>query len=213
MKLTSVVFTHQANIPSRYTCDGENISPPLNWTGTPANARSLVLIMDDPDAPRGTWDHWIIFNLPVNINSLPEGAKRFPVGTKLAKIQKSLQLKAEETKRLGREQERILKANRDKDSQLRAFRESLWSEVKNYYWASSEARDGTRNPNLTSGGYLRDWLNSYPNLQFNLVGGDQYSCNWTNNSWKTTMQAFTGLRVIILLLNSSSISKITKWKS
>jgi outer membrane murein-binding lipoprotein Lpp len=111
----------------------------------------------------------------------------------LERLQKEADLQnriAEETKRIGREQERILKANRDKESQLRAFRESLWNEVKNYYWASNEARDGTRDPNLTSGGYLRDWLNSYPSMKFNLVGGDQFSCNWTNNSWKTAMQAF-----------------------
>lgn len=111
----------------------------------------------------------------------------------LERLQKESDLQnriAEETKRLGREQERILKANRDKESQLRAFRDSLWNEVKNYYWAGTEARDGTRSPQLTSGGYLRDWLNSYPNIQFNLVGGDQFSCNWTNNSWKTAMQAF-----------------------
>ena len=63
-------------------------------------------------------------------------------------------------------------------------------KLKNYYWASSEARDGTQNPQLTSGGYSRDWLNSYPYLKFNLVGGDQFSCNWTHNSWKTAMQSF-----------------------
>jgi DNA repair exonuclease SbcCD ATPase subunit len=111
----------------------------------------------------------------------------------IERLQKEADLQnrmAEETKRIGREQERILKANRDKDSQARAFRESLWNEVKNYYWASNEARDGTRDPQITSGGYLRNWLNSYPNMKFNLVGGDQFSCNWTNNSWKTAMQAF-----------------------
>ena len=85
MKLTSSVFTHQNEIPARYTCDGDNISPPLNWVEIPANTKSLVLIMDDPDAPRGTWDHWIIFNLPVNTNSLPEGVKEFPMGTKFGK--------------------------------------------------------------------------------------------------------------------------------
>ena len=85
MKLTSSVFAHQNGIPTRYTCDGENISPPLNWVEIPANAKSLVLIIDDPDAPRETWDHWIIFNLPVNINSLPERVKEFPIGTKFGK--------------------------------------------------------------------------------------------------------------------------------
>lgn len=85
MKLTSPVFFHQTPIPARYTCDGENISPPLVWSEVPANAKSLVLIMDDPDAPNGTWEHWIIFNLSVNMNSLPEGIKQFPAGTKFGK--------------------------------------------------------------------------------------------------------------------------------
>lgn len=75
MKLFSPTFSHQMSIPTRYTCDGSNISPPLNWTEIPSNAKSLVLIMDDPDAPKGTWDHWIIFNLLANITSLSEGIK------------------------------------------------------------------------------------------------------------------------------------------
>jgi len=62
MKLFSLTFSHQMSIPTRYNCDGNNISPPLNWTEIPSNAKSLVLTMDDPDAPKGTWDHWIIFN-------------------------------------------------------------------------------------------------------------------------------------------------------
>lgn len=85
MKLTSPVFSHQTLFPARYTCDGINISPPLSWSEVPANTKSLTLIMDDPDAPRRTWDHWIIFNLPVNITFLVEGEKKFPSETKFGK--------------------------------------------------------------------------------------------------------------------------------
>lgn len=85
MKLVSPVFKNQTSIPSRYTCDGENISPPLEWSEIPVETKSLVLIMNDPDAPRGTWDHWVVFNLPANITFLAEGVKQFPVGTKVGK--------------------------------------------------------------------------------------------------------------------------------
>ena len=85
MKLTSLAFQNGGHIPGRYTCDGKNISPPLEWSKIPSQTGSLVLIMDDPDAPRGTWDHWIIFNLPPNLTSLPEGTKNFPSGTKFGK--------------------------------------------------------------------------------------------------------------------------------
>ena len=85
MKLTSSAFQNGDNIPIHYTCDGKNFSPPLQWNEIPPNTQSLVLIMDDPDAPVGTWDHWIIFNLPANLTALPEGVKQFPQGTKLGK--------------------------------------------------------------------------------------------------------------------------------
>jgi len=76
MKLSSPVFVHQGLIPSRYTCDGENTSPPLEIIGVPAEAKSLVLIMDDPDAvkPAGkVWDHWIVFNIPPSTSIIKEG--------------------------------------------------------------------------------------------------------------------------------------------
>ena len=85
MKLTSPVFQNGSNIPARYTCDGKNISPPLEWSGIPTNTKSLVLIMDDPDAPAEIWDHWIIFNFPPNLTSLVESVKQFPSGTKFGK--------------------------------------------------------------------------------------------------------------------------------
>lgn len=73
MELSSPAFRDQARIPTRYTCDGEGVSPPLTVTEIPAAATSLVLIMDDPDAPVGTWDHWVLYDLPV-ISEIPEGA-------------------------------------------------------------------------------------------------------------------------------------------
>ncbi|MBI4094806.1 MAG: YbhB/YbcL family Raf kinase inhibitor-like protein [Candidatus Liptonbacteria bacterium] len=63
MKLTSPAFEHNGTIPKKYTCDGENINPELQITGVPENAKSLVLIMDDPDAPGGTFVHWVVFNI------------------------------------------------------------------------------------------------------------------------------------------------------
>jgi Raf kinase inhibitor-like YbhB/YbcL family protein len=85
MKITSSAFANYGDIPSRYTCDGENISPPLQWEGVPEGTKSLTLICDDPDAPKGVWDHWIIFNLPVQVILLPEGIKKFSPETKLGK--------------------------------------------------------------------------------------------------------------------------------
>ena len=75
LTLTSTAFGAGQPIPKRYTCDGENVSPPLAWSGTPAGTKSFVLIVDDPDAPGGTFTHWIVFNLPPTTKSLPEGVK------------------------------------------------------------------------------------------------------------------------------------------
>lgn len=70
LHLTSQVFKENESIPSKYTCEGENISPPLQWEGIPEGTKSLVLIVDDPDAPRGTWTHWVVFNiLPTSTGS------------------------------------------------------------------------------------------------------------------------------------------------
>lgn len=75
MKLTSPAFEHNQMIPKRYTCQGEDVNPPLIIDGIPAEAKSLVLIMDDPDAPGGNWDHWLIYNIApvaeVKENSAP----------------------------------------------------------------------------------------------------------------------------------------------
>jgi Raf kinase inhibitor-like YbhB/YbcL family protein len=72
MKLTSKGFGDGQPIPARFTCDGADISPPLEWSGAPAGAKSFALICDDPDAPMGTWVHWVLYGLPAGTNSLPE---------------------------------------------------------------------------------------------------------------------------------------------
>jgi Raf kinase inhibitor-like YbhB/YbcL family protein len=74
IQISSAAFKEGEAIPVVYTCDGENISPQLSWTDTPQDSQSLALIVDDPDAPAGTWVHWVVFNLPPTINSLSEGA-------------------------------------------------------------------------------------------------------------------------------------------
>ena len=88
--LTSPSFMHDRAISARHTCDGLNISPPLAWSGVPAGAKSLALIVDDPDAPdpaapKMTWVHWVLYNIPTNASGLTEGVavKGLPVGTLL----------------------------------------------------------------------------------------------------------------------------------
>jgi Raf kinase inhibitor-like YbhB/YbcL family protein len=77
--ITSAAFSEGKSIPGKYTCDGEDVSPPLDWLGIPKGAQSLVLITDDPDAPVGTWVHWVIFNMPVSLNRIPEGISKSEV--------------------------------------------------------------------------------------------------------------------------------------
>ena len=87
--LSSPVFAPNAEIPARHTCDGDDVSPPLQWSGLPAGTGSLALIVDDPDAPdpaapRMTWVHWVLYNLPATADGLPEGvsAAQLPAGTR-----------------------------------------------------------------------------------------------------------------------------------
>jgi len=89
LRITSTAFNHQGSIPALYTCDGRDISPPLAWSGLPEGTRSLVLIMDDPDAPdpaapKMTWIHWLLYNLPPKPDGLPEDVATtdLPTGTK-----------------------------------------------------------------------------------------------------------------------------------
>ncbi len=72
IEVTSPAFDDGEDIPIEYSCDGQNISPPIEWSGFPGNTESFAIIMDDPDAPGGTFIHWVIFNIPVNVTSLPE---------------------------------------------------------------------------------------------------------------------------------------------
>ena len=88
LKLVSSAFQEGEAIPKKYSCEGQDISPPLAWSGLPQGAKSLVLIIDDPDAPdpmapKMTWVHWVLYNLPATSTALPEGvtSKALPAGT------------------------------------------------------------------------------------------------------------------------------------
>jgi len=83
----SSAFEEGGSIPARYTCDGEDISPPLQWSGVPEGARSLALVVDDPDAPdprapKMVWVHWVLYNLPADSGGLAEGVSVLPAGTR-----------------------------------------------------------------------------------------------------------------------------------
>ena len=70
--VTSTAFEHNGKIPAKYTCQGEEISPPIQWTDIPEGTKSIALISDDPDAPMGTWVHWVIYNIPPSMTGLKE---------------------------------------------------------------------------------------------------------------------------------------------
>lgn len=78
LELRSTAFTEGQPIPATYTCDGNDLSPPLAWSGAPAGTKSFALIADDPDAPRGTWVHWVVWNIPATSTGLPENVARKP---------------------------------------------------------------------------------------------------------------------------------------
>jgi Raf kinase inhibitor-like YbhB/YbcL family protein len=78
MTLRSEVFQEGGNIPAKFTCDGDDMSPPLNWGGMPPNTGSFALIADDPDAPRGVFTHWVLFDLNANTHKLGEGVPPVP---------------------------------------------------------------------------------------------------------------------------------------
>lgn len=82
MELSSPAFEHEGTIPFEYTCDGADISPALTFTDIPGNTESLVLIMDDPDAPAGTWVHWLVWNIPPSSKGFSKGEIiSYPQGT------------------------------------------------------------------------------------------------------------------------------------
>jgi Raf kinase inhibitor-like YbhB/YbcL family protein len=86
LAITSTAFTEGGPIPARFTCEGNDVSPALSWTGAPPGARSFVLIVDDPDAPdpqapKTTWVHWVLYNLPPTCDGLPEAVSALPAGT------------------------------------------------------------------------------------------------------------------------------------
>lgn len=84
IKVKSPAFEEGGMIPEKYTCDGPDISPALEWEGVPAGSKTLALICDDPDAPMGTWVHWVIYNIPANTAKLDEDIpplKELPSGT------------------------------------------------------------------------------------------------------------------------------------
>lgn len=79
VSISSNAFKDGGNIPARHTCDGRDLSPDLNWTGVPEKTKSLALVMDDPDAPMGTWVHWVLYNIPKDKKGLIEGVPRSEV--------------------------------------------------------------------------------------------------------------------------------------
>src|SRR5437879_6661680 len=76
LMLTSSAFTEAAPIPVKHTCDGADVSPPLAWSGAPSGAAGFALIMDDPDAPAGTWVHWVLYDLPARSSALAENVAK-----------------------------------------------------------------------------------------------------------------------------------------
>lgn len=73
-------FADGTSIPDRFTCEGKDLPPAIRWQGEPPETKSFALIMDDPDAPGGTWNHWLVWDVPANVHSLPEGGGRTPHG-------------------------------------------------------------------------------------------------------------------------------------
>ena len=87
MDLSSTAFAPGGDVPRQYTCEGDDLAPPLCWSGVPERARSLALIVDDPDAPdpaapKMTWVHWVLFDIPPGASAIPEGGRPLPDGTR-----------------------------------------------------------------------------------------------------------------------------------
>jgi len=87
LSITSTAFSHNGEIPTQYTCEGADSAPPLSFDGIPKTAKTVALIMDDPDAPdpkapKMTWVHWVLAGIPASATELPEGGKPLPAGTR-----------------------------------------------------------------------------------------------------------------------------------
>ena len=87
LTLNSPAFQPEGSIPREYTCEGDDLSPALEWSGAPAGTTSFALIVDDPDAPdpkapKMTWVHWVLYDIPASVNGLPRGMKSLPPGTR-----------------------------------------------------------------------------------------------------------------------------------
>jgi Raf kinase inhibitor-like YbhB/YbcL family protein len=76
LQLSTTAFTNGGTIPKKFTCDGPDVSPPLTWSGSPSGTQSFALIADDPDAPAGTWVHWVLYNTPGGVHEFAEGVKK-----------------------------------------------------------------------------------------------------------------------------------------
>jgi Raf kinase inhibitor-like YbhB/YbcL family protein len=81
--ISSAAFRHNEPIPAKFTCKGADVSPTLSWSGAPPGTKSFALICDDPDAPNGTWVHWVIYNLPPDTKQLPEGVSKSDIVSSL----------------------------------------------------------------------------------------------------------------------------------
>jgi len=87
MRLISPAFQHQREIPTQFTCEGEDVSPPLSWSEVPEGTQSLALVVDDPDAPdpaapKRVWVHWVLYDIPPSVSSLPQAMARLPDGAR-----------------------------------------------------------------------------------------------------------------------------------
>lgn len=79
-KIIAEGFAEKANIPDQFTCEGTDTPPPLRWLGEPSQTKSFALIMDDPDAPGGTWNHWLLWDIPASVHALPGGSTKTTPG-------------------------------------------------------------------------------------------------------------------------------------
>lgn len=78
LAVSSEAFANGSAIPALYTCDGSDLSPPVTWSGAPAGTKSFLIVMADPDAPGGVFIHWVVYNVPPNVTSLPQGVPKAP---------------------------------------------------------------------------------------------------------------------------------------